>query len=62
MKVIAFVTDTESIRQILRHIEEQDHAPAISSYRDTPIFCAVIDQTQYWEANAAKPITDYTFD
>ncbi len=62
MKIIAFVTETEPIRKILRHIGELDHAPAISPARDPPIFCAEIDQTQYWDDHAAKSITEYEFD
>jgi len=62
MKIIAFVTETEPIRKILRHIGELDHAPAIFPARDPPIFCAEIDQTQYWDDHAAKPITEYEFD
>ncbi len=62
MKIIAFVTDTEPIRKILRHIGERDYAPAISPSRDPPILCAEIDQTQYWDDHAAKPITEYEFD
>jgi len=30
MKIIAFLTETEPIGQILCHIGERDHAPAIS--------------------------------
>ncbi len=62
MKIIAFVTDTEPIQKILRHIGERDHAPAISPARDPPVFCAEIDQAQYWDDHAAKPITEYEFD
>ena len=62
MKIIAFVTDTEPIRKILRHIGERDYAPAISPSRDPPILCAEIDQTQYWDGYAAKPITEHEFD
>jgi hypothetical protein len=47
MKIIAFVTETKPIEQILRHIGELEHAPAISPARYPPIFCAGIDQTQY---------------
>ena len=61
MKIIAFVTDTEPIRKILRHIGELDHAPSISPSRDPPVFYAEMDQTQYWD-NTVKPITDYEFD
>ncbi|HIF61178.1 MAG TPA: hypothetical protein EYQ26_17105 [Rhodospirillales bacterium] len=62
MKMIAFVTDTEPIRKILRHIGELDHAPSISPSRDPPVFYAEIDQTQYWDDNTVKPITDDEFD
>ena len=46
----------------LRHIGELDHAPAISPARDLPIFCAEIDQTQYWDDNAVNPTAEYEFD
>jgi len=62
MKIIAFVTETAPIRKILRHIGEREHAPAISPSRDPPIFCTEIDQTQYGDDHAAKPITEYEFD
>ncbi|MEO1886304.1 MAG: transposase [Methyloprofundus sp.] len=62
MKMIAFVTETEPIRKILRHIGELDHAPSISPSRDPPVFYAEIDQTQSWDDHAAKAITEYEFD
>jgi len=54
MKIIAFVTEGQPIGRILQHIGEPDHAPAISPARDPPIYCAEIDQTQYWDDNAAN--------
>lgn len=62
MKIIAFVIETKPIGQILRHIGELDHAPAISPARDPPIFCAEIDQTQYGDDNAVNPTAEYEFD
>jgi hypothetical protein len=62
MKIIAFVTETKPIEQILRHIGELEHAPAISPARYPPIFCAGIDQTQYGGDNAVNPIIEYEFD
>ncbi|MEO1924882.1 MAG: hypothetical protein ABGY08_02650 [Gammaproteobacteria bacterium] len=62
MKIIAFVTERQPIRKILGHIGERDHAPAISPARYPPIFCTEIDQTQYGDHHAVKPITDYEFD
>jgi len=44
MKIIAFVTETKPIGQILRPIGALDHAPAIAPARDSPIVCAAIDQ------------------
>ncbi len=49
-------------QKILRHIGELDHAPSISPSRDPPVFYAEIDQTQYWDDNTVKPITDDEFD
>lgn len=62
MKILFFLTQTKPIRQILRHIGELDPALAISSARDRPMLSAGIDQTQYWDDNAANPITEYEFD
>jgi len=62
MKIIAFVTETEPFRKILRHIGERDHAPAIYPARDPPIFCTEIDQTQYGNDHAVNPIIEYEFD
>ncbi len=62
MKIIAFVTETKPIGQILRHIGELDHAPAISPARDPPIFCEEIDQTQYWDDHTVNPTVEYEFD
>ncbi len=62
MKIIAFVIEMKPIGQILRHIGELDHAPAISPACDPPIFCAEIDQTQYGNDNAVNPTAEYEFD
>ena len=62
MKIIAFVTETKPAGQILRHIGELEHAPAISQTRDPPIFCAEIDQTQYWDDKTVNTIAEYEFD
>ena len=62
MKIIAFVTEGQPIGRILQHIGEPDHAPAISPARDPPIYCAEIDQTQYWDDNAVNPTAEYEFD
>ncbi len=45
IKIIAFVTATEPIRKILRHIRELDYAPSIFPPRDPPVFYAEIDPT-----------------
>jgi hypothetical protein len=37
MKIIAFVTDTEPIRKILRHIGERDYAPAMCGDRSNAV-------------------------
>ncbi len=62
MKTIDFVTETKLIGQILRHIGELDHAPAIYPARTPPIKCAEIDQTLYCDDNAVNLTAEYKFD
>lgn len=62
MKIIAFVTEREPVGIILQHIGEPDHAPVISPARSPSTNDAEIDQTQYWNDNAANPIIEYEFD
>ena len=45
MKIIAFVTERESVRQILDHIGEPSDPPRVAPARGPPQFELAFDQT-----------------
>jgi hypothetical protein len=57
MRIIAFVTDSASIQQILHHIGEPASPPQIASARAPPI-----DQDPQYDPIAPEPFPDYEFD
>ncbi len=62
MRIIAFVTESEPIRRILRHIGEPDSAPEISPARGPPDLFLELDQSQAWSDDGAVPIPEFEYD
>ncbi|MES9858914.1 MAG: hypothetical protein ABW166_20290 [Sedimenticola sp.] len=62
MRIIAFVTELEPVRQILRHIGEPDGAPVIAPARGPPDFSLELDQSQAWANDGADPVPEFEYD
>ncbi|WXG54263.1 MAG: transposase [Candidatus Sedimenticola sp. (ex Thyasira tokunagai)] len=62
MRIIAFITELEPIRRILRHIGEPDSAPEISPARGPPDFFLELDQSQAWSDEVVDPVPEFEYD
>ncbi|OQX32104.1 MAG: hypothetical protein B0D96_03155 [Candidatus Sedimenticola endophacoides] len=62
MRIIAFMTEQEPIKQILRHIGEPDIAPAITPARGPPDCCLEQDQSLAWLYDALDPAPEFEYD
>ncbi len=62
MRIIAFITERESIGRILRHIGELDCAPEISPARGPPDFFLELDQSQAWPDDVVNPVPEFEYD
>jgi hypothetical protein len=63
MRLIAFVTETESVRRILTHLGEPTTPPPVSPARSPPLWEAFDwDQTLAFDPAAADPESEFDFD
>ncbi|MES9858571.1 MAG: transposase [Sedimenticola sp.] len=62
MRIIAFVTESEPVGRILRHIGEPDCAPVITPARGPPDFCLELDQSQAWADDGVDPVAVFEYD
>ncbi|MES9879504.1 MAG: hypothetical protein ABW185_01325 [Sedimenticola sp.] len=62
MRIIAFLTESEPVGRILRHIGEPDIAPVITPARGPPDFCLELDQSQAWFDDVTEPVPEFEFD
>jgi hypothetical protein len=62
MRIIAFVTEQDPIRRILRHIGEPDSAPVITPARGPPDFYLELDQSLAWDGDGTEPVPEFEYD
>ncbi|MFA7239624.1 MAG: hypothetical protein WC091_05875 [Sulfuricellaceae bacterium] len=66
MRIIAFINDSDSVRQILNHIVESTVPPKIAPARGPPLWESFADSTQaendpQWDSSA-QPEPEFEFD
>ncbi len=62
IQLIAFVTDSHSIRRILEHLGEPTSPPPLSQPRGPPAWAQPIDQTPPFDPTAGQPEPAFEFD
>jgi len=56
MKIMSFLTETETVGRILQHIGEPHHAPTTYPTRDSPINDTEINQPLEWDVTGVEPL------
>ena len=66
MRIIAFITDTGTVRKILGHLGESTQPPTIAPARGPPLWEAAMaselaDKNTEWDSSA-QPVPEFEFD